>query len=46
MCKVVDMKAIVRRFGSLGAANVMSHRERAAVGRDGERGFTLSRCWS
>ena len=41
MCKVIDMKAIFRRFGSLGADCVMSRGGRAAADRDGERGFTL-----
>ena len=41
MCKVIDMKAIFRRFGSLGADNAMSHGGRAAAGRGGELGFTL-----
>src|SRR5438477_4235757 len=41
MSKGIDMKAIFRRFGSLGADNVMSYEGRAAAGRDGERGFTL-----
>ena len=41
MCKVIDMKAIFRRFGSLGADNAMSHEGRAAAGHDGELGFTL-----
>src|SRR3954471_4037910 len=41
MRKLIDMKAIFRRFGSLAAGNAMSQRRRAAAGRDGERGFTL-----
>src|SRR3954469_5932844 len=41
MRKLIDIKAIFRRFGSLAAGNAMSQRRRAAAGRDGERGFTL-----
>jgi general secretion pathway protein G len=41
MCKVIDMKAIFRRFGSLGVDSAISHEGRAAAGREGERGFTL-----
>src|SRR3954471_5148988 len=41
MRKLIDMKAIFRRFGSLAAGNAMSQRRRAAAGRDGEHGFTL-----
>ena len=41
MRRVIDMKVIFRKFGSLGADDVMSRRARTAAGRDGERGFTL-----
>src|ERR1041385_2745783 len=41
MCKLIDMKAIFRAFGSLAAGNAMSRKARTAAGRNGERGFTL-----